>query len=94
MRDYEVILIVHSELDENALTALLERVQGWITAANGTVAKVDRWGKRRLAYLIRKQRDGQYVYMETQFAPTFAAELERNLRFLEPVLRFSIVSKA
>ena len=46
------------------------------------------WGKRRMAYSIRKQREGQYVYIETQFAPSFSAELERNLRFVEPIMRY------
>jgi len=92
MRNYEVILIVHPELDENAVKGLLDRVQGWITTAGGSIDKVDQWGKRRMAYSIRKQREGQYVYIETQFAPTFSAELERNLRLLEPVIRYSIIS--
>jgi small subunit ribosomal protein S6 len=93
MRNYEVILIVHPDLDETALKGVLDRVQGWIQDSGGSIDKLDQWGKRRLAYSIRKQREGQYVYMETQFAPTFSAELERNLRFLEPIMRFSIVSK-
>jgi small subunit ribosomal protein S6 len=93
MRSYEVIFIARADLDENAMKSLVERVQSWITDAGGSVDKVDLWGKRRLAYAIRKQREGQYVYMETQFAPAFSAELERNFRFLESVMRFSIVSK-
>jgi len=93
MRNYEVILIIHPDLDENALQALLDRVNGWITDSGGAVDKMDKWGKRRLAYRISKQREGQYVYYEAQFAPKFSAELERNLRFLEPVIRYSIISK-
>jgi len=94
MRSYEVIYIVHPDLDENALKGVNDRVQGWITAAGGTVDNVDNWGKRRMAYSIRKQREGQYVYIEAQFAPAFSAELERNMRLLEPVMRYSIISKA
>ena len=93
MRSYEVVFIVHPDLDENALKSVIDRVQGWITGAGGSVDKVDLWGKRRLAYSIRKQREGQYVYMDAQFNPAFSAELERNLRFDEPVMRFSIISK-
>ena len=93
MRNYEVILIVQPDLDETALKGVLDRVQGWITDAGGSVDKVDQWGKRRLSYAIRKQREGQYVYIESQFAPKFSVELERNLRFLEPIMRFSIISK-
>jgi small subunit ribosomal protein S6 len=93
MRDYEVIFIVHPDLDENALKGIVDRVQSWITDSGGSVVKLDSWGKRRMAYSIRKQREGQYIFIEAQFAPTFSAELERNLRFVEPVMRFSIISK-
>lgn len=93
MRNYEVVLILHPDLDENALKGVLDRVQAWITEAGGAVDKLDMWGKRRMAFKIRKQREGQYVYIETQFAPAFSAVLERNLRFLESVMRFSVISK-
>ncbi len=92
MRDYELIFIVHPELDETALNELVEKVKGWITEAGGVIAKVDFWGRRKLAYSIRKQREGQYVMVKMQIAPTFGATLERNLRFLEPVMRFLISS--
>lgn len=92
MRNYEVIFIIHPDLDENAVTGIVDRVKGWVTDAGGSIDKVDVWGRRRMAYEIRKQREGQYVYVQTQMAPKFGAELERNLRFLEPVLRYSIVA--
>ena len=92
MRNYEVIFIIHPELDDNGVTGIVDRVKGWITDAGGEITKVDVWGRRRMAYEIRKQREGQYVYVQTQMAPSFGAELERNLRFLEPVLRYSIVA--
>ena len=90
MRNYEVIIVVHPELDETAFKGVIEKVSGWITTAGGSVDKVDVWGHRRLAYIIRKQREGQYVYFQAQLPPTATAELEHNLRFLEPVLRFII----
>jgi small subunit ribosomal protein S6 len=57
------------------------------------VTKVDLWGKRRLSYIIRKQREGVYVVMQTSMAPATCATLERNLRFQEPVLRFLLTQK-
>ena len=93
MRNYEVVLIAHPDLDETAMTGLVERVQSWITASGGSVDKVDRWGKRRMAYSIRKQREGQYVYIEAQFEPKFTTEFERNLRFVESVMRYSVIVK-
>jgi small subunit ribosomal protein S6 len=93
MREYELTYIVHPELDENAFNEILERVNGWITESGGEVVDTDLWGKRTLAYPIRKQNEGQYVLMNVRIEPQFGAELERNLRFLEPVLRFLLVAK-
>lgn len=90
IRDYEVVYVVHPDLEETAFTEIVERVSGWITEAGGTVSKVDLWGKRDLAYPILKKKEGQYVLLETQMAPSFCSELERNMRFLEPVMRFLI----
>lgn len=90
MRDYELVIIVQPDLDETALTGVFDKVKGWITEAGGTITKVDVWGKKRLAYAIRKQREGQYAVFYIQMEPSKTAELERNLRFLEPVMRFMI----
>jgi small subunit ribosomal protein S6 len=90
MHEYEVVLIAHPDLDETNLNNTIEKVKTWITEANGNVSKVDRWGKRRMAFAIRKQREGQYVLIKAEMPPSFTNELERNLRFLESVMRFMI----
>jgi small subunit ribosomal protein S6 len=92
MREYELVFIVHPDLDDTALNEVVEKVRGWITEAGGSVNKVDLWGKRKMAYMIRKQKEGQYVLFKTQMEPTFGATLERNLRFLEPIMRFLLIS--
>ena len=92
MREYELVFIVHPDLDDTALKEVIEKVSGWITDAGGSVSKIDLWGKRRMAYAIRKQKEGQYVLLKTQMEPTFGATLERNLRFLEPVMRFLLTT--
>jgi small subunit ribosomal protein S6 len=88
MRNYELVFIVHPDLDEAAMKETVDKVSRWITESGGAVTKVDLWGKRQLAYPIRKQKDGQYVLIQAQMEPTFGVELERNLRFQEPVMRF------
>jgi len=93
MNDYELVFVVHPELDENAFKELLEKIKGWIAETGGQVTKVDLWGKRRLAYIIRKQREGVYVVMQASMAPASCATLERNMRFQEPVLRFLLTQK-
>ena len=92
MRNYELVVIIHPDLDENGLNSVVDKIKGWITDAGGSIAKVDHWGKKRMAYAIRKQREGQYVLFQAQIAPDFNAELERNLRFLEPIMRYMIVA--
>jgi small subunit ribosomal protein S6 len=91
MRNYEVGLIVHPETNQEALTQLIDKVKGWITEAGGTVAKVDLWGKRRMAYTIRKQHDGMYAFVYAEMPTTVMTTLERNLRLTESILRFAIV---
>ena len=93
MRDYEVALIVRPDLDDSAFNDLVEKLKSWITEAGGQVAKVDSWGKRKLAYSIRKQTDGYYVFVKTHMEPVFCAQLERNLRIQEPVMRFLITEE-
>ena len=92
MRNYELVCVVHPDLDETAFTAVVEKVKGWITESGGSLTKTDVWGRRRLAYSLKKQREGQYVLFEFQIEPSFSATLERNIRFLEPVLRHLIIS--
>lgn len=90
MREYEVVFIIHPEVEETILNDVVEKVKGWITEANGTVDNVDLWGKRRLAYPIQKQREGYYVLLETKMDPSMNAELERNMQLLEPIMRYLI----
>jgi len=92
MRDYEVVCIIQPDLDEANIKPVVDRISGWITDSGGTITKVEPWGKRRLAYELRKQREGYYVLLQAQMNPKFAHELERNLQFLEPVMRFLITA--
>lgn len=90
MRKYEMIVIAHPDLDDEALTALVEKVKGWIGEAKGQVEQTDIWGKRRMAYRIQKQREGQYVYLLIDVPPAAIEELERNMRLTEAIMRFMI----
>jgi small subunit ribosomal protein S6 len=90
MRSYEVAFIAHPELDDASLQALVERARGWVTTAGGEVTQVDVWGRRRLAYPIRKQKEGQYVMLQAQMTPAATREIERNLRLTEQVMRFMV----
>ncbi len=88
MRNYELAYIADPELNDQALAELEERIKGWIEAADGTVTKVDRWGRRRLAYPINKKNDGFYFFMQVEMPPQAGIIVERDLRLSEQVLRF------
>jgi len=87
MRNYELVCIVQPDLDETAFKGAVDRVQGWVTETGGSVDKVEIWGRRRLSYPIRKQRDGQYVLLNITLDPKAASGLERNIRYLETAMR-------
>jgi small subunit ribosomal protein S6 len=91
MRSYELIYIIHPDMDDSAVTELVEKVSGWITEAGGEITKTDIWGKRRLAYQIKKQDEGHYIFMLISVPPDFGSELERNLQLQESVMRYSLI---
>jgi small subunit ribosomal protein S6 len=87
MHSYELICILQPDLDETAFNGVLDKVKGWVTESGGSVDKTDVWGRRRLAYPIHKQTEGQYVLLNITLKPSAAAELERNIRYQESVIR-------
>ena len=92
MKNYELVCIFQPELDETAFKGAVERVQSWITEAGGSVDKAEVWGRRKLAYIIHKQTEGQYVLMNITLDPKAASEVERNIRYLETVLRHMLTA--
>ena len=92
MHKYELVCIIHPDLDETAFNGAIDKVKGWISDAGGSVDKLDVWGRKRLAYTVRKQREGQYVLLNVSLPPSATAGLDQNLRFLEPVIRYMITS--
>ena len=91
MRKYETIFIAHPSLDEEGVNGLIEKFKGVITNGGGTVANVDLWGKRRLAYEISKVNEGTYVLINFQSESVLPKELDRIYRITDGVLRHIIV---
>ena len=87
MRTYEVIFVVRPELPEAEIDALIEQMQEAVTGAGGTVAKLEKWGKRTLAYRVAGEREGYYVLFEVEGAGPALQELERRLKVAEPVIK-------
>ncbi|MFN3742106.1 MAG: 30S ribosomal protein S6 [Anaerolineales bacterium] len=88
MRKYELMCVFQPDLDESTLSGMIEKVKGWVAESGGSVEKVDIWGRRKLAYPIRKNMEGQYVLFNLTLLPKATAELERNLRYQEAVMRY------
>ena len=86
--------IVPPEADESVIGGVIDRVTKIVSQAGGEVGKVDRWGRRRLAYEIAKQSEGYYVVVAFTAEPSVIAELERSLHLADEVLRFKVVQRA
>ena len=91
MRDYELTLIIRSEVEEPDLMAVIDRVKSLIAESGGEVTKLDLWGTRRLAYPINQMRDGQYVFMLTKLPPNAVVRVDRALNLMEDVVRYLFV---
>jgi small subunit ribosomal protein S6 len=93
MHKYELVIIIHPDLDDEAIEQALDRIKGWITDGGGSIDKIDKWGKRRMSYEIQKQNEGIYYLLNVSMLPTSIVELERNMTILESVMRHMIVAK-
>jgi small subunit ribosomal protein S6 len=91
MRKYETFFIVDPDLPDETNSVVDSKVQSIVSANGGEVLIYTPWGKRKLAYPIRKRTRGLYVLMEYSGGPDMVAELERNLRIDERILKFITV---
>jgi len=91
MRPYETMIIFDAELEEPAISGVLERALAVVRNNGGTPGTVDRWGKRAFAYELAKKREGYYVVAEFNAEPKASAELDRFLVLADEVLRHKII---
>src|SRR6516162_4597676 len=91
MRIYEELFIVKPDAPEEEIDAFVEQLRGQLTTAGATVDKVEKWGKRRLAYKVDKYREGAYVLLQFSAGPETVKELERRLRVSDLVIKFLTV---
>jgi small subunit ribosomal protein S6 len=87
MKLYETTIIYDPSLEETRINDEVDRVTQPIVAAGGEVVEVQRWGKKKLAYIIRKRRDGLYVHVKHKSPPGLITEMDRRFRLNESVLR-------
>ncbi len=90
-REYETIFILRPETSQEGITQVNMRVRSVIDGLGGKALKLDNWGKRKLAYEIKKQLKGIYMYWRFLGSTGLVEEIERNLRMLDPVIRYYTV---
>ena len=90
-RVYEILFIADPNLGEPDVDTLATTVQGYVEKEGGRVTKVEKWGKKRLAFLIRKNREGYYVLVVAEGGGDLMKEVERRLKVTEGVIRFLVV---
>lgn len=93
MNQYEALYIIVPEIDEETTKATIEKFKGIVESNAGEIVSVDEWGKRRLAYAIDYKTEGYYVLMSFNSAPEFPAELERNFKNDERIMRYMVTRK-
>ena len=91
MRHYEIMIILDPETDERTVASSLEKLLQVVPNNGGTVDKIDIWGKRRLAYDIKKKSEGFYIVVDMTTTPEIAQELDRQLGLNESVLRTKLL---
>ena len=91
MREYELMVIINPEVDDRAVEPTLKKFLEVVTKENGTVDKLDIWGRRRLAYEIQKKSEGIYAVVNFTAEPQTAKELDRVLSLNEAVMRTKII---
>ena len=90
MNKYESVIIINPSLDEEKVKGLIDKFLGLINK-HGKVDRVDTLGKKKLAYEIKKNKEGIYVVIYFEAEPTLIAELERNYRITDEVIKFIVI---
>ena len=91
LRDYEMVLIISPEVVDEKFEGIIDNISRLITETGGTISEVERWGKRKLSYSIKRFVEGNYVLTRFKLRPTLGKELEANLQISDEILRHLLV---
>ena len=94
MNKYEVTVVLSAKLEDDERAAAIEKIKGYIGRYNGAVEAVDEWGKRALAYEIKREREAYYYLISFEGTNETPGGVESQIRIMEPVLRYLVVAKA
>jgi len=93
MNFYETIFVCSPLLNEEDIDALIEKVKGLISKESGEIKNVNKWGKKKLAYPIKRHREGYYVILEFHSPPEKIKELENLYRVTDKIIRYLTIKK-
>lgn len=91
LNDYEMVVVLSPEIGDDVVGESLERLSNTVTSRGGEVVDVNHWGRRRLAYPIKRHLEGNYVVSQIKLDPGQVPEIESSLRISEEVIRHLIV---
>lgn len=91
MNKYELAVVLSAKLEDEERAAAIEKVTGYITRFGGTVADIDEWGKKRLAYEIQKMKEAYYYFIHFESDATTPGEIEQRIRIMDNVIRYLCV---
>ena len=94
MRRYETIYILRPNLGEEEITKVIESTNQIILDEKGTIVELNKWGMKKLAYLIKKENQGYYVYCDYAGTPATVSEIERKFRIDDSVLKYMTIKTA
>ena len=93
MNKYEVLYILKTNPDEQAIEAQMEKYSALVKSNGGEVESVNKWGNKRFAYEIDGKTEGYYVLMNFTAAPELPQEIERQMKISDEVIRYMVVRK-
>ena len=91
MHDYELLAMINSEVDEEGMSKIVDKMTQSINSRGGAVAEIKNWGKRRLAYPVKKFMEADYILARFKLMPKSVKELEREIGALGDILRYLVV---
>jgi small subunit ribosomal protein S6 len=91
LHQYETVFIVNPELDKSETNDVIDGVKGTIESGGGKILKVDPWGKKKLAYRVKRHNDGYYVFVVFESGPEFVRQLNGYYQITEPIIKHIVV---
>lgn len=91
LRTYEALFIVSPEVDDDSIQAIARETENLVIKSGGAIVRSEVWGRRRLAYKVKKFSEGIYILIRFQSSPNFIARLENYFRLSEQIIRYIVV---